>query len=53
MRYLDRPMVFGGEENTDFRHEKITLCEINQFTINEVNEMTKLIQLKCTNLFNR
>ena len=24
MQYLDRPMVFGGEENTDICHEKIT-----------------------------
>jgi hypothetical protein len=24
MQYLDRPTVFGGEENTDNCHEKIT-----------------------------
>ena len=24
MQYLDRPTVFGGEENTDISHEKIT-----------------------------
>jgi hypothetical protein len=41
MKYLDRPMVFVGEENTDIRHEKKHVKLTNSQSKNDVDSMIR------------